>query len=189
VWGLAQAPGCAQLWSNVGLCFFAKQQPDAAAACLRKALYLAPLEWTAAYNLGLVSLAGGQAAAAFLHLHQCTQLRPDFAPAFAYLGVCLAQLGDARNAKHAYDKALALAPGDPVVRLNYALSLYNAGDDGGAAAHLATFDKLTAEEAKCNAPYGSEAAPEDSDVQQQAAKLRTALAEAAADERAASAEL
>jgi len=172
-----KAPGCAQLWNNVGMCFFAKGQHDVASVCLRKALYLAPMEWTSAYNLGLAYLTTGQAASAFQHLHKCAQLNPTFAPAFTYLGVCLARLNDPRNAKHAYEKALALAPGDAIVHLNYALSLYNSGDDDDAAKHLASFDKLVASKPRKGKEVDGESAFGDPDVQRQARKLRAALKE------------
>jgi hypothetical protein len=54
----------------------------------------------------------------------------------------LARLGDVANARAAYDKCLSLEPNDPVTELNYAITLFNAGDEAGAASHLAAFDRL-----------------------------------------------
>ena len=51
-----QTPNSAQLWNNVGMCFFGKGRHVAAIACLKKALYLDPFEWIVSYNLGLVHL-------------------------------------------------------------------------------------------------------------------------------------
>ena len=44
----------AQLWNNIGMCFFGKHRYIASIACLKKALYLDPFEWIISYNLGLV---------------------------------------------------------------------------------------------------------------------------------------
>merc|ERR1712112_266337 len=38
-------PNSAQLWNNVGMCFFGKQKFVASIACLKRALYLDPFEW------------------------------------------------------------------------------------------------------------------------------------------------
>ena len=58
-----QTPNSAQLWNNIGMCFFGKQRFVASIACLKRALYLDPFEWIISYNLGLVHLNTGQCAA------------------------------------------------------------------------------------------------------------------------------
>ena len=67
----------AHLWNNIGMCFFGKKKNVAvctcishcdhldgshlqAISCLKRASYLAPLEWKILYNLGLVHLAQQQ---------------------------------------------------------------------------------------------------------------------------------
>ena len=55
-----QTPNSAQLWNNIGMCFFGKQRYVASIACLKRALYLDPFEWIISYNLGLVHLNTGQ---------------------------------------------------------------------------------------------------------------------------------
>lgn len=47
----------AQLWNNIGMCFYGKKKYFAAVACLKKALYLDPFDWLISYNLGLIHLA------------------------------------------------------------------------------------------------------------------------------------
>jgi Bardet-Biedl syndrome 4 protein len=91
-----QMPHSAQLWNNIGMCFFGKQkyvavrtlcrEPVApvltraqAVACLKRALFLAPFEWIIAYNLGLVLLNTQQYASAFHYLSASINLKPDFA--------------------------------------------------------------------------------------------------------------
>ena len=131
-----------QLWNNVGMCYLAKGQLVASAACLRKALYLSPLEWIVSYNLGLVHLKMGLDASAFQHLHAAVNLKPDFPASCTFLAVALTRLGDSANAKLAYEKALALDPSDHVAHLNLSAALANAGDADGARAHLADFERL-----------------------------------------------
>ena len=47
-------PDSAELWNNIGMCFFGKQKFVASIACLKRALYLDPFQWIASFNLGLV---------------------------------------------------------------------------------------------------------------------------------------
>jgi Tfp pilus assembly protein PilF len=58
-------PHSAQLWNNVGMCFFGKSRLVAAVSCLKRALYLDPFEWQISYNLGLIHLTSEQYASAF----------------------------------------------------------------------------------------------------------------------------
>lgn len=85
-----KTPEAAELWNNIGMCFFGKGKdvavggfgllpqtpppvpdsyltlhPPKAIACLKHASYLAPFEWMIAYNLGLVHLRTKQYASAF----------------------------------------------------------------------------------------------------------------------------
>jgi Bardet-Biedl syndrome 4 protein len=47
-----QIPNSAQLWNNIGMCFFGKEKYVAAIACLKRAVYLSPFEWIISFNLG-----------------------------------------------------------------------------------------------------------------------------------------
>ena len=60
-----QTPNSAQLWNNVGMCFFGKGKYVAAVACLKRAVYITPFEWIISYNLGVVHLTTGQYASSF----------------------------------------------------------------------------------------------------------------------------
>ncbi|RYG45284.1 tetratricopeptide repeat protein, partial [archaeon] len=99
-----QTPNSAQLWNNIGMCFFSKTKYIAAVACLKRALYLDPFEWIIAYNLGIAHLSMGQYASAFHYLSASINLKPDFASAYMYLGITLARLGDYDNSCSAYEK-------------------------------------------------------------------------------------
>ena len=84
-----QTPNSAQLWNNIGMCFFGKHFHIAAISCLKRALYLAPFEWIIAYNLGLVYLNTGQYASAFHYFSASINLKPDFASSYMYLAITL----------------------------------------------------------------------------------------------------
>lgn len=111
------------------------QKYTAAAACLKKALYLGPFEWTISYNLGLVHLHTAQYASAFHFFSSCINLKPDFAHSYMYLAVTLSKLDDFENACSVYKRALDLDD-DHLFRLNYGeLSLF-------VCVHLSSIPKL-----------------------------------------------
>ena len=122
-------PNSAQLWNNVGMCFFGKGHTIAAVACLKRALYIEPFEWIVCYNLGLVHLNCGQHASAFRHLHAAISLNGDYAPTYMLLAIALCRLEDFSNACAAYERCLALKPpAAHVTHLNYAITLFNHGE-------------------------------------------------------------
>ena len=82
-----QTPHSAQLWTNIAMCYFAKGKLVAAAACLKRALYLSPLEWIISYDLGLVYLSSEQYATSFEYLRASINLKPDFAPSFMCVSI------------------------------------------------------------------------------------------------------
>lgn len=118
-----QTPNSAQLWNNVGMCFFGKGKNVAAVACLKRASYFSPFEWIISYNLGVVHLSTGQYASAFHHFSTAINLQPTYARAYMYLAVTLSRLDDLENACAAYEKSIELNE-DFVCYLNYAISLY-----------------------------------------------------------------
>jgi Flp pilus assembly protein TadD len=68
-------------------------------------------------------------------LSRATELSPGDWTVYSALGVAYDRLGDQAKARVAYEHALALKPGEPVVLNNYALSRLQAGDHA-AAQHL-----------------------------------------------------
>lgn len=135
-----QTPNSAQLWNNVGMCFFGKQRYVAAISCLKRALYLEPFEWIIAYNLGLVHLCTEQYASSFHYLSASINLKPDFASSYMYLAVTLNRLDDFENACSAYEKALELDD-DYVCHLNFAITLFNNDELERAHHHFMQFEK------------------------------------------------
>mmetsp|Transcript_9255 Transcript_9255/g.22734 ORF Transcript_9255/g.22734 Transcript_9255/m.22734 type:complete len:420 (-) Transcript_9255:1048-2307(-) len=121
-------PNSAQLWNNIGMCFFGKQKFVASIACLKRALYLDPFEWIISYNLGLVHLNTGQYASAFHYFSSSINLKPDFPSSYMYLAITLSRLDDFTNSCAAYEKACEMETQDPIFQLNFAITLFNHGD-------------------------------------------------------------
>eukprot|EP00854_Cymbomonas_tetramitiformis_P024156 gene24156-29321_t len=139
-----QTPNSAQLWNNIGMCFFGKQRYIAAIACLKKALYLDPFEWIISYNLGLVHLNTGQYASAFHFFSASINLKPDFPSSYMYLAITLSKLDDFENACSAYEKANEMES-DHLFELNYSITLYNNGELERSRHHFQEFQRLFAE--------------------------------------------
>ncbi|XP_020818248.1 Bardet-Biedl syndrome 4 protein homolog isoform X2 [Drosophila serrata] len=97
-------PEIAELWNNIGLCFFKKQKFIVAISSLRKSVWLSPLNYNALYNLSLI-----------------------------YIALCLRKLDDVDNAFVALERASVMATGqqgsgrNPLVVLNFALFCYETG--------------------------------------------------------------
>eukprot|EP00697_Spironema_sp_BW2_P007437 gnl/Spiro4/21713_TR10634_c0_g1_i1.p1 gnl/Spiro4/21713_TR10634_c0_g1~~gnl/Spiro4/21713_TR10634_c0_g1_i1.p1 ORF type:complete len:417 (+),score=89.58 gnl/Spiro4/21713_TR10634_c0_g1_i1:98-1348(+) len=136
-------PNSAQLWNNIGLCFFtSKNNQTAALSCLKRALYLDPFEWIVSYNLGLLLLCQMQNMSAFHHLRCCTRLKPDYPLSYMLLGICLCRLGDCANGYQSYQKALSLEP-HHLIEINFTISLLNNGQTDRAREHFDSFLQLT----------------------------------------------
>ena len=80
-------PECAQVWNNIGMCFFSKKKFVAAVSCLKRANYLAPFELNVLYNLALVHLYLQQSASAAVFLQSAIRLNRKHAPSYALLGI------------------------------------------------------------------------------------------------------
>ena len=155
-----QTPNSAQLWNNIGMCFFGKQCYIAAISCLKRALYLAPFEWIISYNLGLIFLNTSQYASAFHFFSASINLKPDFASSYMYLAVTLkyahppppppltthphSRLDDFDNACSAYEKAISMER-DHLFELNYVITLYNNDEHDLAKQHYLEFEAIFAE--------------------------------------------
>ena len=99
-------PDSSELWNNIGMCFFGKQKFVAAIACLKRAIYLDPFQWIAAFNLGLVHLNTKQYASAFHYFSVAINLKADFSNSYMYLGITLNRLGDFESSCQAFQRAL-----------------------------------------------------------------------------------
>ncbi|CAF1119491.1 unnamed protein product [Rotaria sp. Silwood1] len=120
-------PECAQVWNNIGMCFFSKKKLVAAVSCLKRANYLAPFELYILYNLALVHLYLQQNASAAIFLQSAIRINKKHAPSYALLGVALSKLNDFDNALKAFIYSLKLDPTDPMTLLNLAILQMNTG--------------------------------------------------------------
>jgi Bardet-Biedl syndrome 4 protein len=120
-------PECAQVWNNIGMCFFSKKKFVAAVSCLKRANYLAPFELYILYNLALVHLYLQQNASAAIFLQAAIRINKKFAPSYGLLGVALSKLNDTDNALRAFTHSLKLDPTDPTTLLNFAIFQVNTG--------------------------------------------------------------
>ena len=148
-----KTPNSAELWNNIGICFFDKEKYVAAIACLKRAIFLDPFAWLISFNLGLVHLNTGQYASSFHYLSASINLNPKFAPAYMCLGIALLRMKDPANACQAYEKAVDLDGEDYMTRLNYAVALNQCGKLQQAQRHLDEYNRLVAtldEEAMSN---------------------------------------
>ncbi|CAF3719158.1 unnamed protein product [Rotaria sordida] len=118
-------PECAQVWNNIGMCFFSKRKLVAAVSCLKRANYLSPFELYILYNLALVHLYLQQNASAAIFLQSAIRINKKHAPSYALLGVALSKLSDFDNALKAFTYSLKLDPTDPITLLNLAILQMN----------------------------------------------------------------
>jgi Bardet-Biedl syndrome 4 protein len=138
-----ETPNSAQLWNNIGMCFFGKGKYVAAVSCLKRANYFAPFEYIVSFNLGVVHLTTGQYASAFHYFSTTINLQPTYSKAYMYLAIALSKyrlftqvtpaillillclrLEDFDNSCAAYEKSLELSPSDYTTHLNYAITLF-----------------------------------------------------------------
>jgi len=111
-----------------------------AISCLKRALFLAPLEWKILYNLGLVHLSMQQYASAFHFLSAAINVKPTYGEMFMLLAVALTHLEDPDNARLAYEQASELNKTDPIVCLNYAIFLHNRKDYSLSSQQLSAYE-------------------------------------------------
>ena len=120
-------PECAQVWNNIGMCFFSKKKFVAAVSCLKRANYLAPFELFILYNLALVHLYLQQNASAAIFLQSAIRINKKHAQSYALLGVTLSKLKDMDNALRALTYSIKLDPKDPMALLNLVILQVNTG--------------------------------------------------------------
>eukprot|EP01035_Chromulina_nebulosa_P017244 gene17244-22771_t len=164
-----QTPNSAQLWNNIGMCFFGKAKYIAAVACLKKGSYIAPFEWIISYNLGVVHLSCGQFASAFQYFSTAINLQPSYAKAYMYLAVALAKLEDFENSCAAYEKSIELSSEDYLTFLNYSITLYLNDELEKSKENFSRFEVLF------NLQSDSGGIDIDSDILKQADLLKDAL--------------
>ncbi|KAJ7994670.1 hypothetical protein DPEC_G00251880 [Dallia pectoralis] len=149
-------PESPPLWNNIGMCFFGKKKYVAAISCLKRAHYLSPLDWKVLYNLGLVHLTMQQYASAFLFLSAATNLQSRSGELYMLLAVALTNLEDVENARRSYEQAVALDRSHPLVNLNFAILLYNHGDNKAALQQYQEMERKVDTLKESNTEFDSE---------------------------------
>ena len=114
-------PNSAELWNNIGMCYYGEGKFYSAISCLKKALYFNPMEWSIYFNLGLVYLAMEQYSSAFHFFLVTIKYNPNVGKTFMLLGICLWKLGDMENAYNSYARAIELDETDESIPLNFAI--------------------------------------------------------------------
>jgi Bardet-Biedl syndrome 4 protein len=123
------------------MCFFAKKKYVSAIACLKKALYFGPFEWTVTFNLGLIHLTIGQNASAFHFFSASVNINPNFGQTYMYLGITLNRLDDFENACGAFEKALQIEATAETC-INYAIVLHNREDHERGFVYFTQFESI-----------------------------------------------
>ncbi len=129
----------AQPHVNLGLILLDAGELNPAAAHLDRAIALLGSVPDAAYPHYLrakVSTNLNDVPAARNHLNQAVALRPDFAEAWSDLGDALKTLRDDAGALAAFERAVALAPDDPVAQTRLGSQYFDAAQPHLAVDHL-----------------------------------------------------
>ena len=112
-------PNSAQLWNNIGICFFGKN------ICCSIYIYIYiyniyrqlhvsnerciwSLLWIISYNLGVVFLNTGQYVSACQAFSTAIHLNPEFPSIDMYLAIALDKFNDFQNACAAFDRSLKI---------------------------------------------------------------------------------
>uniref|UniRef100_A0AC35EV49 Bardet-Biedl syndrome 4 n=1 Tax=Panagrolaimus sp. PS1159 TaxID=55785 RepID=A0AC35EV49_9BILA len=122
------------LWNNIGMCFYGKGKLVASIICLKKANYQCPLDPKVLFNLALVHRSMLQHASAYHFIASAINLQNKNVIFIMTIAVILSDLGDFTSARKAYKKALALDPGNAMIRINFALFEYRRGNLSDSAA-------------------------------------------------------
>ncbi|XP_065222520.1 Bardet-Biedl syndrome 4 protein [Planococcus citri] len=134
-----QLPECAEMWNNIGMCFFGKRKYVAAITCLKRAYYLNPTNWLTTYNLGLLHLNTRQHASAAIFLSTTVKLNSHHGPTYTLLALSLKHLGDVSNCKRCFEEALKRNKDDIEACVNYALFLFSLNEKTQAVKHHSNF--------------------------------------------------
>ncbi|CAD8054347.1 unnamed protein product [Paramecium sonneborni] len=127
---IAIHPTSAQVWNNIAMCYYGKQEILAAIISLKRAIYYDPFESTIHFNMGLVHLHEKQYMSAFHYFQTAITLNPDDSQSYMYLGIALNKLNDFQNACRSFERALELDKDkDYLIYLNYCIILLQKGDE------------------------------------------------------------
>uniref|UniRef100_A0A8D9DV85 Bardet-Biedl syndrome 4 protein homolog n=2 Tax=Cacopsylla melanoneura TaxID=428564 RepID=A0A8D9DV85_9HEMI len=121
------------------MCFFSKKKFVAAISCLKRAIYLSPLDWKINYNMGLLHVHTRQYASAYSYLSAAVKINRTHAHTYMLLAITLKHLDDTENARMCFEEALGLAKHDLEILLNYAIFLQSIEEDNRSREVLKEF--------------------------------------------------
>lgn len=124
-----QAPDSALYRSNLGIALMEAGMADKAVAHLERAVALEPNRLIYRHNLGNALLAAGRIDEAIRELRGVLETDAGRATAWSDLGVCYLTKNDLDTAKRCFESSLALNPDDAKTRTNYAVALYDSGEE------------------------------------------------------------
>jgi len=101
---------------------------DEAARALGQLILMAPDDSRAVSEYGKVLVLQNRPQDAAEFLKRSLQIQDGDWTVYSALGVAYDEMGDSKSAKLAYERALALKPGEPAVLNNYAMSRFAAAD-------------------------------------------------------------
>jgi tetratricopeptide (TPR) repeat protein len=129
---------------NLGTILLQLGRYEEAEAVLRTAWEERQDDGRIATNLGVVLIKRGRAAESLPLVQEGVNLYPESQQAWNNLGAAAALLGLAREAEHAYQTSLALAPDHAKTHLAFGLFLLERGRQSAAVEHLAAARRLGA---------------------------------------------
>ncbi|MDE1171672.1 MAG: tetratricopeptide repeat protein [Verrucomicrobium sp.] len=103
-------------WLNIGLYYYLKGNFPESVVAYRRALALLPYSAAAHSNLGKALFDMGNREGAWAEYFTALRFRPEFVPAWNNLGFYYEAAGKKPEARHAYEKALQLDPGNAYAR-------------------------------------------------------------------------
>ncbi len=121
---------------NLALAFLGNRQPRDAFAALSAAFEIDPNRVDVRLGLARIQLAAGNLKEAADHANFIIGREPANGQAYQLLGGALAAQKDTEGARRAMEKAIELAPKEPVLRVEYGLLLASAGNLKDAEASL-----------------------------------------------------
>lgn len=163
---VADAPGAAGAWFDLGVAAHRGDKREAAIEAFRNAARLQPDLVSAQYNVGALLMETGDIDAAIPSLQAALDRQPDHVNALYQLGLALRQRGNGQSALSHLSKASALVPerGDIAAEMSSTLRTLGRNDEAAAEAERAALIAPTLYQAQASWAKALEADGRDDDA-------------------------